>query len=126
MISNELVDLFLEVWKEKEGHAPSKRKINYGWCYQFALVLYRVYGGELWSAEDDHAWIKVDGKHYDSEHLTGVVDPKKLSYCKPRIIGEKEFIEFWNDGGGSGKVRLEIIEEVVSRWKWKQDYEGVA
>lgn len=121
-----LPTLFVSTWRDMcEDEAPTLQRINYGWCYQFALVLYRLHGGRarLWS-NCEHVWIQVGTKHYDSDFPNGTTDLDELlggipcncgqdrSDCLQGGLSEKAVVNLWEDGG-SGPVRYSVIERTV-------------
>ena len=68
--------LFLEA---RFRHNPAA--INKGNCMQWAYMAYRMFEGvQLWDI-CSHAFIKVQGKFYDSERLEGESDWKDLPAC---------------------------------------------
>jgi hypothetical protein len=59
-------------------YRKNPRKVNYGNCMRWAYTAYHMFPKvELWS-NDGHAFIKYQGKFYDSEELDGVLDWRDL------------------------------------------------
>jgi hypothetical protein len=85
------------------------KKINKGFCMQWAFIAYYMFEGvELWHIAC-HAFVKYKDKFYDSECLDGVLDWRDLPACNwGRGCGcslcedgaskqsEKVFKNFWN------------------------------
>lgn len=84
-------------------------EINEGDCFRWAYVAYLIYGGTLVSFENKwlaHAFIKIDGKYYDSESPDGVNDWRELMFFKehptrirvtlPIEMEERKFADFWH------------------------------
>lgn len=106
-----LADLFKEVWQKHTG--LKVWGINHGWCYHFALVLKRIHGDRVkLHTTAGHAWIEVDGMFYDSNTPQGSSEP--LCHYERQELPEDQFEEFWRTRGGSGPVRWDVINEVVS------------
>lgn len=117
-----LVDIFVRVWNRNHrswfgGEGLVAENINWGWCYQFALVIHGVYGGELISS-CGHAWVRIGEWDYDSEHLSG---GDIYSYGRS-VYDRDQFISYWNNGGGSGPVCETTIAETIQEFmKLKQN-----
>jgi len=115
MVDRRLVEAFVEAWNGTHYQKVTEGIINGGWCYQFALLVHKVYGGSLVSAHPWHAWVEVDGKSYDSEHLDG-----SLAASSGRGEGEveclAEFAETWRTGI-SGALREDIAEAALELYE---------
>lgn len=77
--------------------------VNYGNCMRWAYTTYHMFQGvELWDT-DCHAFVKYNGKFYDSETLEGVTDWKDLKTnhdypevaTKARRRTKKVFEQWW-------------------------------
>jgi|SRR3990167_892121 len=107
---------------------PNIVEINCGWCMQWAYVVYCLYGGTLCSVGDrHHAFIKIDGKYYDSECVQGTEDWRDLPCIVQINFGYVEdeesqhFIDRWYFT--PNKKILENIKELINnnsqlRPKW--------
>jgi hypothetical protein len=80
-----------------------KCDINGGWCFWWALLVYRVIPDAKLCFCHSHAFIHIGDKFYDSDSPRGVRDPRKLKLLKwlgciePRYdVTLKEFSDFWN------------------------------
>lgn len=72
----------------------SDAEINEGWCMRWAYTAYCLYGGTLCAAgKDYHAFLKLDGKYYDSECLQGTSDWRNLNCLQGVDFGYQEFEE---------------------------------
>lgn len=84
------------------AHYKHPIMINFGDCYKWAYIAYKLFDGvELWSSEN-HAFIKYKDKFYDSESLDGVKSSYKLRTNKeypapgcPSRMQIPEFQFFW-------------------------------
>jgi hypothetical protein len=120
-VTPELISLFVKTWNKYNGEQLYPNTINMGWCYQFAVVLKRLHGDKAQLCFDDnHAWVEIDGKYYDSKVIHGTEDVNRLA-CKRygavrRYVSEEEFIKVWGNGG-SGDVQLFTINEVVNLYR---------
>jgi hypothetical protein len=85
----------------------SPMDINFGDCCNWAYIAYKVFHKcniELWSTVNygGHAFIKMDGKFYDSESLNGVTFFTELECFrrgyKSRVIPQtfEVFRSYWN------------------------------
>jgi len=117
MISQDLIGLFVEVWNEMDEDAIEElgevraSTINNGWCYQFVVVMQRVYGGNI-ICSYDHAWLRKDGVDYDSSN------PKGASCIgRGEIMNDIQDLHTYWDKANSGPIRDDIIEEVVARFE---------
>lgn len=132
-IDKKLVHAFIMQWNKR---IPENKltwiDINSGRCYQFALVVQFLYGGELRST-CNHAWVNIDGIDYDAWNLNGTnIDPGV--YCPIfRSVGvfcdvcdelgcgqtdilPQDFIEFWDEFGGSGPVEDLVIQATIDSY----------
>lgn len=117
MIDGRIISIFVETWNEMSSDHVREDTINCGWCYQIALVFQRLYGGLLYTPGWNHAWVKIGDLHFDTEFLRGTSNPNFLCHLEASAMDEKEFIEVWSKRGNSGKVRMDIIDEVVRRYQ---------
>lgn len=116
MIDSRLVDLFVETWNEMDSKVLTEDNINWGWCYQFALVMLYIYGGEI-QYNASHAWLLKDGIMYDSENLEGGYPESYDWYeLEPNFCLE-EFKDFWANSGISGPVREDIVLATVTKYQ---------
>lgn len=122
IVTNELVDLFVNTWNRDNNKWREVHKgwINQGWCYQFAILLRRLHGGELWY-DNGHAWVKINGRFYDSDHPEGVEDVRSIASfhgTQPieSNVDEEHFIRMWRHGG-SGEVQVVMIEEIANIYR---------
>lgn len=53
-------------------------EINNGQCFVWAYLAHRIFRGTQLMSHDSHAFIKYNGRLYDSENLKGVLDFKKM------------------------------------------------
>lgn len=77
-------------------------EINFGRCFRFSELMFHILGGELvsvtimvpdeeygWPRQHaSHAFIKIDGRYYDSESFNGVECWEELNF----FIREKAFV----------------------------------
>lgn len=100
-VSNRINKWFLE------NQSCDAYHINCGHCYHWCYIAYRIYGGSLWY-NWGHAFLKLNGKFYDSESLYGVKDlfslkaNKSPRYSSKRSNTIKEFKEYWDVRGAFG------------------------
>jgi len=89
--------------------------INKGYCFNWAMLAYRTYGGKLCTVTNysGHAFIKLKGKYYDSETPKGVKNWRLLKAYKGdqkkdvlkakvkdmKITNEVYFIKHWEQEG---------------------------
>ena len=67
-----ITDTFFPQYKD------NPKVINYGQCFQWAYLAYLVFEGvELWDTHT-HAFIKYQGRFYDSETKDGVLNWRQL------------------------------------------------
>jgi hypothetical protein len=125
-VTDELVNLFVGTWNSSNSTDPylyvRRETINWGWCYQFAILMRRLHGKKAKLCYDQgHAWVKIGKKYYDSDRQDGVTRASQLGGARADHVdvSERELIKFWEGPGGgrSGKVRHDIIDEVVSAYK---------
>jgi|ERR1700687_492648 len=114
VIPSGLIKHFEKTWEKRTGE--NVHDINYGWCYQFALILHRIHGNKVKLCTTyGHAWVEYDGKHYDSDFPRGTktmpIPESELpfSYVTPEQLAER-----WDTYGFSGEVRWDIINEVAT------------
>jgi hypothetical protein len=91
---NYLTTAFLKQYRKR---LHTSLDINYGDCFRWAMLAYKLYGGQLISvtlmvenswegypgqlvSDGSHAFIKLDDKYYDSESPEGVNDWQELKY----------------------------------------------
>jgi hypothetical protein len=82
------------------------KEINFGECYHWAYCAYKVFHKcniELWSSvvQGGHAFIKMNGKFYDSESPQGVDSYTDLEYYKR---------------GFESKAKAQALEEFKAYW----------
>lgn len=109
-----LVERFMKVWnKQYQNYHPidTPDRINYGWCYQFAMVLKLIHGNKAKLHSDHgHCWVEIDGIHFDSEY------PKMGTFIHPgqsKEMSVDETVDYWKHGG-SGSVDWALAKEVAS------------
>ena len=96
------------------------REVNYGNCMRWAYTAYHMFKKvELWDT-DCHAFIKYEGKYYDSETLDGVNDWKELptnrddpylgSYARKR---SKRVFEKWWQNNNHIKPEWELYRSLA-------------
>jgi hypothetical protein len=113
----------VEIWNHhnKWWCKVTRDRINFGWCYQFAILLKKLHGDEAKLFHDQsHVWVKIGNRYYDSDHPHGVIGQKTLSdlnFCEyTEEVTEEEVAKFWRTGG-SGEVDYGVIEEVIKLYK---------
>jgi hypothetical protein len=74
----------------REFSLKNKLEINEGWCSLWAAGAWRLAGGVFCHVVSDHAWIKIDKKHYDADVLQGALNPHKLPEADAAIDPFKE------------------------------------
>lgn len=80
-------------------------KINRGLCMRWAYMAFHMFEGvELWDY-GSHAFIRYQGKFYDSERLQGVEDWKDLPACN------------FGYGCGCSKCKREAVQVDVSTFE---------
>lgn len=110
-IPYELVTTFIQIWNENSLYKVSESRINCGWCYQFALIIQSIYGGQLVTSKyhSDHCWVRINGYDYDSDNLTGSL----LKQKDEELMSIDETIEYWSGCGISGEVNEAVISLVI-------------
>lgn len=114
-VAKDLPRKFASTWRKVTGEPLTIEQINWGWCYQFALVLRKLYGkrAQLYYNEY-HAWVEIDGLKYDADRIHGVKQFKHSVYKEDVIKANmKKTEEYWNTSGTSGVVRWDVINEVI-------------
>ena len=101
--------------------------INCGDCYSWAYLAYKIFNKanvQLWSTSDQcHAFVKVNGKFYDSECVNGAYDWRKLACnkeCKPQYACRhslKDFKSYWNFHGKLHWKKLDNTRAFLCRVK---------
>lgn len=123
-VPSDLVALFVRTWNRDNAgwRHVDKERINYGWCYQFAVLMKKLHGDKVKLCHDTgHAWVKIDGKYYDSDTPNGSYNFKDLS-GPPHGNELKEDVSvedleyFWRNGG-SGPVDHRIVDDVVKLYR---------
>jgi hypothetical protein len=123
MIDPRLPELFVRLWNKNLAEYEERvtvDNINNGWCYHMAIILQRIYGGEIVSNTDriDHACIKIGDLCYDTDYPLGC---KKLAEAFDRHGNEfrdfKSYCQEWSAIGGSGPICMTFIEQVISSYK---------
>lgn len=103
-------------WKHKYFSS-----INSGRCYDWAYIAYCLWPNvTLWTTER-HAWVEVNGLHYDSESPNGVDDPEKLRCNEqfpandvgPEMIQAEKFKDFWNGNGGGRTYHWDDLHQEI-------------
>ena len=112
-----LVDLFLDTWEQYRSEYLGLWDINRGWCYQFALVIYQVYGGTLQTPGFGHAWVKISGLDYDCVNLNGTDLKPRWGEPRPEYEDLEEFCSQWSNVGNSGRVDWDVIEQTVAEYQ---------
>lgn len=121
-IDPRLVDIFVKTWNkyhpEEEVYPHS---INWGWCYQFALLVHKVYGKEKVKLCSDldggHCWVKVGRLYYDSAHLEGAKYCLNMDGLFSKNLSEEDICEIWHERGNSGPVDYKVLEYAFKRFK---------
>lgn len=90
----------LEIYTKHFTRVFCRRElINVGYCWLWALGAHRLIGGELCRTqiEENHAWVMLDGRHYDSDHPRGVKDVQRLDQVDigRRFCGETGYHHWW-------------------------------
>lgn len=121
-IDPNLVKVFVKVWNKHYSYRKVEHwYINSGWCYQFAVLVRRVYGDKVKIYSDmdgGHCWVKVGTLFYDSDHLEGVKHSLTMSRNPhSKNISMKQVCEIWEKRGASGPVDLEVIELALKTYK---------
>ena len=123
-IPKELVQAFVTAWNKlnhnRYNEGLQAHEINRGWCYQFALVMKKVYKNRCTIYTNRcHAWVKMNGLFYDSDHREGTDDRWEIdnSHDEPRHVTMGECEEYWNKNGSSGEVRWDVIEHAIELYK---------
>lgn len=100
--------------------------INHGRCYDWAYYAHRLFKAQLWTT-DYHAWVRWDGRYFDSETVKGVRNflglrcnirnafPVPWSDNPPQEIHIQEFKDFWDEHGGGKRRHWDSILEVDLR-----------
>jgi hypothetical protein len=118
-VTKELVELFVKTWNKRSDHEVSVETLNCGWCYQFAVLLKRLYGDKVSLYHDNsHAWVKIGSKYYDSDHRSGVSQLGLISHFGfiYENISERQLIDHWRHGN-TGRVNGRIINEVIRLYR---------
>jgi hypothetical protein len=98
----EVFELINDFFQYEYDHNPYE--INFGHCYHWAYLAYKLLGGNLWY-NSMHAVLELDGIFYDSEHLDGI-DFEFIPYndLEDDIFiscSENDFINYWDDNGNN-------------------------
>ena len=125
-----LAHLFVKIWNKnnRNGEELGVNWINSGWCYQFALVLRLIRKDAKIISTGHHVWIYWNGKHYDSNHMSGSLEPLDRTCtcggCEagnfhrgPRKITIKYMKEYWARYGYSGAVQDNVVRSTVRQYK---------
>ena len=122
IVTVELVDDFLKTWNETAEWPINRGDINYGMCYQMAVLLRKLHGSKaiLWY-DAEHCWVEVNGKHYDTDFPDGTTldTMSKDDLCPRRSRTIKHVCEHWATGG-SGPVRHDVIEAILEKQGFKR------
>lgn len=132
VIDGRLIQLFVENWNYRtSGYEHiTINDINYGWCYQVAILLQKIYGGRLITPGSRHAWVRIKGVEYDSEHMSGGNISKTYRRWSERQVQKngliapmrrEDFINLWSDIGNSGMVRMDIIDSTIDDYLTEND-----
>lgn len=117
MFAPALPELFAQSWNETIGDDLPPWAINRGWCYQFAMVLYMLAHAmgkrPVFVQTHNHAWVEIDGVHYDSENLKGAAHA--LSPWGPKRVQLRDALEFWANNGRSGRVRFDVVKKTLTK-----------
>ncbi|KKN19841.1 hypothetical protein LCGC14_0941670 [marine sediment metagenome] len=85
--------------------------INWGYCYYWAYVAHKLFGGGLFTDDEHgHAFVKIDGLYYDSETPDGVESWQKLPMLLNRKVFDDDaelqdlddFADYWREEGANG------------------------
>ncbi|MHC4213920.1 MAG: hypothetical protein ACYSWP_11160 [Planctomycetota bacterium] len=87
--------------------------INRGWCYYWAYIVYKFFGGILITVKEHgggHAFVEIDGLYYDSETPNGVDCWSSLPFFRhfdlDIDVAEEQvpetFIDYWERVGREG------------------------
>jgi hypothetical protein len=121
-IPKSLVTTFVRVWNENNDSSKvCEEYINYGWCYQFAVVIKRTFPNvKIYTDLDGgHCWVKIGDYFYDSEHLNGTKQNLSMASWGEDWQGPvtvKTIQRIWY-GANSGPVNIQTIDKVVREWK---------
>ena len=115
-------DKLLEINKLFHEMGFSASGINYGHCYHWAYIAHLVTGGDLCSSWG-HAFIRINGKYYDSEYLHGVISWKKLRAVKNdsrfSVDGTNRFQKHWKSVGAN-RWNKRLILEITNKLRLKK------
>ena len=115
-------DKLLEINKLFHEMGFSASGINYGNCYHWAYVAHLVTGGDLCSSWG-HAFIKINGKYYDSECLHGANNWKKLRAAQNdyrlSVYETCRFQKHWARVGAN-KWNKKLILEITNKLRLKK------
>jgi len=113
VIDPNLVETFVTVWNKRNNSSIGVSSINCGWCYQFAVVIVAIYGGEFMTPGWYHAWVKVDGLNYDSANLKGTTDENMQA---GKVVSYEKLKEIWDERGSSGPIQEDTLLEVIETY----------
>ena len=116
-----LVSLFVKVWNEHNSTwlVASRPMINFGWCYQFAMLMRKLHGptAKLYCSSG-HAWVKIGNKHYDTDHPEGqdsaIITPYDTMLHED--MDEEAFTKLWSRSD-SGGIQFNVIDQVISLYR---------
>lgn len=106
-------------------------RINRGYCYYWAYVVNKLFGGKLCTVEENgmHAYVKIGNKYYDAERPRGVRRRKQLPFfieaewpSYSRVQSREKFISFWTRNGINGfhPRMIEMIYKIIRNvFLWK-------
>jgi hypothetical protein len=120
VVPDTLVRMFVRAWnRDNDGWCRvSRDRINFGWCYQFAILLKRLHGDKATILSDQgHVWVRIGDKHYDTDHPRGTKNIFEMvtGRGEPREMTEEEVVHFWKHGG-SGEVQDELISSILNAY----------
>lgn len=109
----------------------SEEEINWGWCFWWAYIAYKLHGGTLCSARGgSHAFVKIGDLFYDSDNHQGCKNYRSLIFeCELDCDSEKDFLERWEvepihlnpllqlaQGATMDQVRLQMTQELLTEF----------
>ena len=123
IVPEKLVKDFVDTWNKMtvdDGDWASsleRSEINFGWCYQLAILLRKYHGpkAQLWF-NHYHCWIEIDGVHYDTDHPEGTT-LDTMAVDEPPVMRRASITataDAWCEGG-SGEVNLDVIEAILKK-----------
>lgn len=96
-------------------------QINRGRCYDWAYIAYCLWNNVILWQSDEHAWVQVESKFFDSESYLGRSTYKQLR-CNVKTrqfieftkqVEVSEFMDYWNRfGSGRTYHWYELVNKI--------------